>query len=451
MDHHPTAAELEGLVSGHLSAERRRSVIAHLLRGCRECGLQLAPYLGGLFGRGRSAEVPLPPAEAYDEAVDRAFAAVQGLSPDLLALRMAEQKKRQALALLVSGGLAGLEEVTPDLQGVPLFEALLERSWALRYEDPDQMVELARCAVLMADQWSDGELGAQKTADLRCRAWVELANAYRVADDLDGADEALERATDRFVLSTQNDLLGARFFDVLASQYAARRSFKMACNTLGLVARIYRHHGDEHLAGRALIMRGIFTGYRGDAGEAIRLIQNGLSAVDERRDPALVFSALQSQIWLLVDCGRFQEARFALSSLRRRNLDTGGRLGDLKVLWLEGHVFVGLEKLDRAEQALAQVKEGFEEAGLKYKAALAGLELGAVWLRQGRPDEATAVVLECTEVFLDLQIEREAMASVLLLRKAGEMRRLTLALLNRVIASLHKAEPDPNARLLPAG
>jgi hypothetical protein len=196
-------------------------------------------------------------------------------------------------------------------------------------------------------------------------------------------------------------------------------------------------------------MKGIFTGYRGDSEEAISLIQCGLSSVNEQSDPGLVFSGTQSQARFLVDCGRFEDARSVLQNLRERKLDIGGRVNELKVRWLEGQISVGLEELEDAEQALIEVKQGFEETGLTYKGALAGLELGAVWLRQGRADDAARVVLESTDVFLSLQIQREFLASVLMLRKAVEMKYLNLTLLRQVIDFLYKPERDPRARPYP--
>lgn len=422
MDHHPSAEELQGFVNWTLSTERTRAVILHLLGGCGTCQTILEPDLRGWFGVGRLREAPRPyPVETYDAPFDRAFAKVKALNLERPPFRTAEQKKQEALALLVSGGLKGLGKAPAELRGIPIFEALLERSWALRHDDPDQMLELARCAALLADQMDDSGLGETEIADLRCRAWTEVANAYRVADALDKADDAIERAMTYLLLGSRDDSLGARFFDIQASQYAARRFFDMACATLDLVIEIYRRHGEMHLSGRALIMKGIFTGYRGNAEEAVRLIRRGLSSANSKRDPALVFSAVQSQAWFLVDCGRYREARFALWDLNRRKLDYGGRINDLKVRWLEGHIFFGLRELNQAEQALSQVKNGFEEAGLQYKAALVGLELGAVRLQQGRVNEAAQVVMEATEVFLSLKIQRELLASVLLLQKASEV------------------------------
>lgn len=446
MNYHPSPAELEMLVLGGISAERRRALISHLIHGCEECNGRLAPYLYGLFGLESFSEAPPPPVEDYDDALDRAFAFVRQLGTDLPPLKTPEQRKQEVLSLLALGGLEAIQDIPPYLEGLPVYEALLERSWALRHEDPDQMVRLAYCAALWADRLNEEDLDPRKIADLRCRAWAELANAYRVADELDQADEALARATELFLQGTRDDLLGARFFDVLASQYGARRLFDPACNTLDVVARIYQRQGNEHLAGRALIMKGIFTGYRGDAEEAVNLIQHGLASVDENLDPKLVFAAVQSLAWFLVDSGRFPEARSALRVLRWRKLDPGGRVNELKVRWLEGHIHEGLSEFSDAEQALMEVKQGFEEAGLGYKAALAGLELGAVLLREGRAGDATQVILDATDVFLTLQIQRELMASVLMLRKAVKMNYLNLNLLRQVIDLLFKPERDPRAR-----
>jgi tetratricopeptide (TPR) repeat protein len=351
-------------------------------------------------------------------------------------------KKQQVLKLLATGGLEALQSAPPDLQGLPTCEALLEWSWSLRHNEPEQMMQLALAAVLVADRLPVAEIGSKELLELRCRAWTELGNASRVNDELDQSEDALGRAMELFLCGSQNDLLGARIFTVLASLYGARRLFELALTTFDVAVDIYRQHGDEHLVGRTLITKGIFTGYEGDAEEAVRFIQQGLVSIDERRDPGLVFSALQAQAWFLVDCGRTRDARMVLWELRRRRHDNGGRVNELKLRWLEGHILAGRGKLGPAAEALQGVKQGFGEAELPYKAALAGLELGAVWLRQGRTAEAEKVVLECTGIFLSLRIQRETLASVLVLKKAAEKKRLTLDVLNSVIERLRREERE---------
>ncbi len=122
-------------------------------------------------------------------------------------------------------------------------------------------------------------------------------------------------------------------------------------------------------------------------------------------------------------------------------------MAELKLRWMEGQINVELGEFERAEQALREVKQGFEEAELGYKAALVGLELGAVLLRHGRTDDAICEVLQSADVFQAIKVRREAAASLLLLRQSFEMRMADAALLKRVIGLLRPGEDAAGARL----
>jgi tetratricopeptide (TPR) repeat protein len=435
---HPTPAELESFVWGRVAASRARAIVSHLVLGCEPCRAALAPHLAGLLGTAEPPETLFSTREedaGYDAALDRAFAAAFRRVEELK-----EERKREALSLISDISLDRLPEVPPHLQGVPLFEALLERSWSLRHENSEEMVKVAEWARVLAEGIGPGELGAQPTANIQCRAWIELGNAYRVADHLPDAEQALGRATELFLQGTQDELLAARLFDIQASLLGDLRRFDLAATALDLVFAIYRRRGDEHLAGRALISKGMCVGYQGDSAEAIRSIGQGLGLIDEDRDHRLVFLALHNQAYLLAGCGRLREARATLWKLKTRGLDVGGRINELKIRWLEGQINAGLGELERAETALLDVRRGFEQAGLGYKAALAGLELGLVRLRRGHTDAAIQEVLAAIDVFLSLGIAREAAASALLLRKTLDRKILDAALLEHVIGQLHRTE-----------
>ena len=141
----------------------------------------------------------------------------------------------------------------------------------------------------------------------------------------------------------------------------------------------------------------------------------------------------------------------ALWKAKARGLDAGGRMNELRVRWLEGQINASLGELERAEAALREVKDGFEAAGLGYKAALAGLELGAVLLRQAHSETAVREVLASANVFISLGISREAAASVLLLQKALERQIVDSALLQYVINLLHRSEFSAERALESAG
>jgi tetratricopeptide (TPR) repeat protein len=302
------------------------------------------------------------------------------------------------------------------------------------------MVVIAEWARVLAERLDPETLGHEAVADLRCRAWMELGNAHRVADDLPSAEEALGQATYLYLQGSQDDLLAARLFDIYGSLLGHRRHFDLAATAHDIVFAIYHRYGDYHLAGRALISKGLYVGYNGNSAQSVQLIERGLLLIDEERDPRLFLIALHNQARAFMDGGQLRDARMALWKLKARGLGFDGRLNELKIRWLEGQINAGLGELDRAEAALQEVMLGFEEAGLPYKAALAGLELGLILFRRGRADEAIQEVLAAVHVFQSLGIAREVNASVLLLRKAIDWEVLNIELLEYVIGQLRRAD-----------
>jgi tetratricopeptide (TPR) repeat protein len=448
-DHHPTPAELEGYVWNRVPSGRARAIVSHLVRGCAQCRASMSPHFAGLTGLAEPPARLLTPEEnaGYDAVIGRVFASVLQRARELEATR-----RREALPLagLEAGPGAAAEELPAplgSLRRVPRLADLLRRSWNLRHHSPAEMLRLALEARDLAEGLDAAALGAATVADLRCRAWVELGNAYRVSDLLAEADLALGGATELFLEGSEDELLAARLFNVQASLLGDARRFDLAETALDLVFAIHRRRGDKHQAGRALIKKGIYAGYQGSSDEALLLMEQGLDLVDEGLDPRLVYLALHNQARLLLDAGQLREARMALWKAKARGLDPGGRVNELKVRWLEGQINAALGELDRAEAALAEVKQGFEAAGLGYKGALAALELGAVQIRQGRSAQAAREIAGAADVFIALGVGREAGASVLLLRQAVEQRIVDAALLEYVTALLRRAETSSDVAL----
>src|SRR5260370_35004238 len=217
MSEHPTATELEGLVRGDLSREQARVVVRHLLRGCESCIAQIGPYASMMLAgpvAARHAEhdaratpadpagdaapaspsasaarsgrrpvaapamtaAPAPPPEAlaepdqtllehaYDRAIDRAFATVMRHGENAA---QSGARAGKALPQLPSQELEGLRELPADLRGFAGYEALLDRSWAMRREDPKQMVKLAELAVEGAAGLGEEGLSAGQVEDVQ--------------------------------------------------------------------------------------------------------------------------------------------------------------------------------------------------------------------------------------------------------------------------------------------
>jgi tetratricopeptide (TPR) repeat protein len=440
MNDHPTPDELTALAQGDLAPRRALEVTLHLVDGCPTCHPVVLPALDRLTAADVREE------GKYDDVVKRVLQA---------ALRQREvygrerERVRRLVAELAAGGPEALAEVRSRETGAPLVEALLERSWSLRHEDPAATVEHAQLATLAADELDPGQDSAGRVADLRCRAWAELGNALRITGDLERSNEAFDSALGHWTAGTRDETLFARYLDLRASLYRARRDLGQAQAALAVACSIYLRYGQRHLAARTLLSQANFAGVAGEPEVALKLVAKCLSLVEDRHEPELVNLAIQNQIWFLVDCGRYDEARKLLFLNRGRLLREEGRVPGLKLRWVEGRIDAGRGQLVRAETAYRETREGFEALGLGYQAALTTLDLATAVLRQGRAAEARGLVLEAAEAFTALRIHREMLMAVLYLKETFICGAVEVPLLEEVAAFLRRAEHDASAKFEP--
>lgn len=337
-------------------------------------------------------------------------------------------------------GLGGSSLLRRGGQSWGLCESLISRSQACRYQDPEQMVLLAERAVAVADGLDPMEYGRELAADLRARAFTELANAYRVADDLEAAERMLRRASEWSGRGTQDPLLLARIMRMAAALRGAQRRFPEALALLDAAYTIYERHGDRFNAGGALISKGLYTGYGNDPEKAIQYLIAGLAMINPASDPKVVLSAVHNLVNFLTDCGRFHEARRILRRSRKAYFAAGDRLNLIKMRWVEGKIALGLGELDAAEAAFRDAQARFEEAGLGYHAALVALDLTAVLLEKGETAAARKLVEQTITIFRSRRIAREVMAALLLLQRSLDVDRSALGVLQTVRTYLKRLE-----------
>jgi tetratricopeptide (TPR) repeat protein len=408
MTAHPPATDLDRLVRGTLSAREKHCLVSHLLRGCPRCCGHLARH-GGFDG---SRE---PSADDYGAAIDRAIAEASRITAP----------RREALAALAALLAVDGEEVIrstaklPHLEGPSRLQALLETSRAVRYDDPQAMLRFARLARYAADRLRMRDFGRQPVADLRALAWAELANAYRVCNELDQADRAINRAVYWCHRGSKSDLLLARIADLLASLLAYQRRFPEGRELLAVVHRIHAEMGNRHLAGRALISCASFTLWEGSPRQALPIMRRGFDLLDPDRDPKLLVRTAWDMVWVLAELGHYRAARRLLWRSRTAFSDV---VLPHRLRWLEGRILAGLSDFPRAEAAFRQARAGFVDLGQVYPAALVGLDLAALWARQGRVSEVANLAQEMIVTFRALRIAREAVASLLVLKRACQYR-----------------------------
>lgn len=425
MGEHLTPGELEGRFLDDLPPERLKEAVAHLIGGCQECR---APIASRRVSRRKSTV-------EMDSGYDAALARAEEFARILQRLPRNERKRFQkALSLLESGHdvLALALQGNMEVAGLGVYEALLARSWAVRFDDPGEMRHLAKVAVEVIQALDPAEHGEAEVMDLQARAWGEYANACRVGDDLREAQQAFGKAFAHAKQGTQNSFLKARLLDLEASLLGSMREFEIALMRLEAVPKLYLAVGEPHLAGRASITRAIYTHYSGRSAEAARIASVGLKLIDADRDPDLLVLAAFNLLNFLVCAGEYRQAKRILFEHRPHFLRQSRQVS-VKARWVEGQLSYGLDELVTAEIACREAKQGLLDLGMKYQAAIAALDLAMTLMRLGKLDEAEKEVIEASQVFASLEIRREFLGSVILLEEAFRLRFITVDLLETTV------------------
>jgi len=444
MSEHPAREELMDFLGDRLPPAKAKTVVAHLVAGCVVCRRQAAPFTSVMFQPGRAgSELMRELEKVYETPIKAAFAVVRERAERLE--RERDEAGRKS-AWLIAGGLRAGDPALPweaCFWTWGLCEDLIAKSLSLRQSDPAGMVHLADLAREAAERLDPQVYGAPWLTDLQARAWGELANAYRMADELVRAELAMIRALELRRQGSGAPLLRAHLAELSASLLGNQRRFPAALRMLDLAHSLYEHHGDPHDIGRVLIRKGLAVGRGGDPEQGILFLGSGLATIDPQREPLLGFQTLHNILLFKVELGEYRQAGVQLWQMRPLYDRYAGSLELLKLRGVEGKIAAGLGNLERAERAFLQVVEGFEEAGLAYDAALTGLDLAAVWLRQGQTAEVLRLVGEMVATFRVRKIQREALAALLMLRDALERNRATVELLEVVSGVLQRVQDEP--------
>jgi tetratricopeptide (TPR) repeat protein len=361
-------------------------------------------------------------------------------------LRQQQAQARQILKLLRKEGLAALGKIPLSIGPLARMEAFLAWSWELRHEDPPMMVHFAWLAMEVSRKLDPRQYGAERVFDFQTRAHAELGNAFRVANRFHEAANALGRARQLFTHGTREEMQEIRLMELEASLSADQRNFGRATLSLMKVLEFHSQNGDFHLAGRVLVKMGLYSSYAGNFDKAVRLLKESLDLVDSKRDPNLACAAAHNLILSLADSGRFGEARRLRLVHACHLVNTGGRINEVKFRALEGRIDYGLGNYARAETIFREVIADFEFAGLPAVAGVERLNLSATFLAQGKSNEAAAVAFEAADIFTLLDIRREALEAMLLLRNAFEMKKATLEMIEEVAGFLRRIDLDPTLR-----
>lgn len=438
---HLTQDDVEGLIKGTLAAADRRRVMQHLLTSCRDCCAMFALALPpDLF----LPQAPPVEKDAYDAVIDRAW---EGARKRTKRWKKDQERYERGLALIREHDFHGITQA--ERQGIlewTHIEIQMQLAFEARYRNPGEMLERAERAVYVARRFDKSPYGQGHVSDIQARAWAEYANALRVTEFFEHAEGALHEALAILEDRTGDPILLAYLVEIEAALRKDQRRFQEACTLHDEAYRAYLKLGNRHLAGRALVSKGLTLTLANDLLAATTALRQALSLLDPVQDPKLVATAQHDLLFALVEAGKLRDAGQVLleSNLRKAFADDPQRL--LRLRWVDGRIMVKRKKFAEAERIFREVRAGFREQKLEYVAAIAGVDQTEMLLRLGKKKDAYLLAYDLSVTFRRYETEPEAIKALTLLETICRMKVGTAEMAERIRWFLEQRLHDRSLR-----
>jgi len=320
----------------------------------------------------------------------------------------------------------------PRLQTYSLASYTLERCEKVVTHDPLMAGELARVARTIAQKADPRACGGTAAlADLEAFSLAMEGNAQRVAGDMKESHASFMSARQVQDRGGADPDLSARIDLLEASLRRDLRQFPAALELLDEAERVFVSLKDRNQQARTIINRAnVFLVTR----ELDRVLENLRQALPLAQDPWLSLVVRHNLIFALAECGRAREAADLYESSKDLYLQFGDPLTSSRKLWAEGLIARELEEnLDRAERLLTQACERLAEHGYPLDAALAGLDLAAIYARRGQTAEVLRVASDMVRLFQAQDIYPEALAGLKMVYEAAEREAVNLSVLAEAV------------------
>lgn len=409
-------------------------------------------------------ELAIPPAGKIagrgDRLIERASAAGgwAGLKAARAGLRM-ENLRRQA-----PGHRQWAEQrwsrlkKRKDWEQKKAIDALLadERSWALAErlclaseaaaaDRADEALRLARLAVRLAEYVPEEDFRAYLLG------WVEpfLANALRVGGDLAASAMALAHADELWTQGAAGAPAGlldeTRRLELKATLLRYYGRFE---EVRALLGEALKGAQTKHARGRFLIMQANSLILAGQYEDAIEVLKEAKPMIDHKREPRLpcVLQFNWTVAYLHLD--RYREAGMLLPLVEALT-DPGNELDGVRLRWLQGRTWAGLGRRQEALAALSQVREYFLSEQIAYDFAVVSVELGTLYLEQGRARPVRDLADQMLWIFEGQGIHKKALEALALFCHAAKEEEAQADWTRRLVKYLYRAQHDPNLRFEP--
>jgi tetratricopeptide (TPR) repeat protein len=369
---------------------------------------------------------------AFDHSAEQAFqllpqvaeekAAAPALLSELMALPVAE---REAAV-----------EAGRRFQTYALATLTLNRSERAVHQDPAVARELAHLGYVVASRLDPRHCGGTAAqVDLEAYALAAEGNALRVAGDLRAALRTFTSARRRQEKGGADPDLAARIDLAEASLCRDLRHFKEALALLDRAEETFRALKDSDQLARTVTNRANVFSVQGEFVKAAATLKGALNVA---RDPSLTLGIRHNLIDILVKSGRAEEAAALFEQTKDLYLQQPDALAANRRQWVEGMIARELGEYEKASRLLSAVVSGLAEHGYSFDAALAGLDLVAVFAKQGKATEVLRVASELVQLFEVRSVHPEALAALNMVHQAAEREAVNLALLGRAAETVRR-------------
>lgn len=312
-----------------------------------------------------------------------------------------------------------------------LVKVVCEASAKAAADSAERAREFAELAFPIAER-----VQQEESAGAKGYCWGYLGNARRVANDLDGADEALAQARTLWragsswfpewrLLSLEASLRRAqhRFTEALVRLEEARASSA----------------GDALAAGQILLKKEHVLFQMGDVEGALAALEEAAPLLEGTDNPRQLAVLCSNRVDNLARLDRFEEAARLLPEVQRLAAEQANGLDQTRIAWVTAKVKAGTGKKEEAMADLERVRDAFAADELPYDAALADLDLAVLRLQAGRTAEVREQAENMAPIFVSKKIAREALAALKLFCDAAKQEAATVELVRRVIGEVEKA------------
>lgn len=360
--------------------------------------------------------------------------------------RLTQIKEEKALAPDLLSELLALSPAERDtvvtvdsrFQTYSLASHVLQSCAKAVFREPAAARELAQLAQTIAAQVDPRTCGGSAAlADLQAYALAMEGNAARVSGDFEGALAFFDKARQVQERGGADPDLAARIDHLEASLRRDLRQYGQALRLLDRAGRAFHTLQDHDQKARTIInLSNVFL-VKGDHEEAIATLQGALDATCSSE---LALFVRHNLIDILIQVGRPQEAAALFAESQPLYAQHTDPLTTCRRLWAEGRIVRDLgEDLDRAAVLLKQASQLQAEHGYNAGAALAGLDLVAVYAKQGEAAAVLRTASELVQLFKARKAHPETLAALSLVHQAARQQTLDLALLSHASSLIQKS------------